>query len=75
MILRDMPELETAIDAESYEYLSENAPTLLRALQSEISTGASADEIKHYVMAVTGRYAIALRCQQAARHIRRETTQ
>lgn len=64
-----MPTLQMALDAESYEYLAGNAPTILNAVEREVIGGRTPKQIKLFVLRQTGRAEIALRCEQAARHV------
>lgn len=63
-----IPELDEAIDEESYEYLAECAPGYLKALIRALDKGHTPADIRRYINARTGRTAIAFRCEQAARH-------
>ena len=72
MILRDMPDLDAAIFAESWAWLNDNATILADAVARQVRSGASPEEIRQHVMRRTQRDALALRCQQAAAHLRRE---
>ena len=64
-----MVELQRALDTESYEWLSANHPTLLKALECEVVAGRTPEQIKRFVLRQTGRFEIALRCEQVARCI------
>lgn len=66
MIAKQLPALDLAINEESWLWLDDNVPLLARAVQTEVKRGASAAQIKRYVIQRTGREAIALRCEQAA---------
>lgn len=69
MITKDLPRIDEAIDEESWEWLQDNVPTLATAVRKEVASGASPDEIQRHIMRRTQRAALALRCQQAARHL------
>jgi hypothetical protein len=64
-----MPALERALDAESYEWLATNQPDILTAIEVEIGNGHTPEHIKWRVLRRTNRFEIAIRCEQAARHI------
>ena len=64
-----MPTLQQALDAESYEWLVGNAPLILSALEREVHGGKTPEQVKVFVLRHTGRLEIALRCEQAARHL------
>ena len=64
-----MPALERALDAESYEWLATNQPDILTAIETEIGNGHTPEQIKWRVLRRTNRLEIAMRCEQAARHI------
>jgi hypothetical protein len=65
----NMPTLQQALDAESYEWLAGYAPVILGALEREVAGGRTPEQIKLFVLRQTGRFEIALRCEQAARHV------
>ena len=69
MIIKDLPRIDEAIDEESWEWLQDNVPTLATAVRKEVAGGANPDEIQRHIMRRTQRAALALRCQQAARHL------
>lgn len=64
-----MPALERALDAESYEWLATNQPDILTAIEIEIANGHTPEQIKWRVLRRTNRFEIAMRCEQAARHV------
>lgn len=68
----DMPAIEAAIDAESFDWLDTAAPELARAVAEEVDRGRTPDQIRRFVLRKTnGREKLADRCQQAARHLAR----
>jgi len=69
-----MSGLQVALDAESYEWLTGNQPEVLSALEREVSGGATPDQIKLFVLRHTGRFELAMRCEQAARHVLNTST-
>lgn len=69
MIVRELPHLTAAINAESWEWLQENTPMLADALEREIEAGATAEEIRVVAMRMTQRPALVLRLRQAAAHL------
>jgi hypothetical protein len=68
-ITRQLPRIDDAIDAESWEWLQDNAPELATAVYKEVQAGANPDEIQRHIMRRTQRPALALRCEQSARHL------
>ncbi len=68
--------LEQAIDEDAYEYLSQHAPSYIKAIDNELVRGATPEQIRWYVQVRVGadRLPLALRCEQAARHIERRNT-
>ena len=69
MILKNMPDIEAALNEESWKFLWDNWPALADAIAAEVKRGASAPEIRRHVMQHTQREAIAIRCRQAAQHL------
>jgi hypothetical protein len=65
----DMAEIEAAIDAESADWLEEANRALYDAIVTGVRRGATPAQIRRFVMYRCGREALALRCEQAARHI------
>ena len=63
--------LSAAIDADGYEWLLSNAPTYVEAIERAVEAGKTPEFIRAYVAVRVGpdRQALALRCEQAARHI------
>lgn len=59
--------LGRALDAASLQWLNDNLPELGEALEAEVAGGATADQVRRYVMQRTQRVELALRCEQAAR--------
>lgn len=65
-----MNKLAKVLDAESYEWLTTNHPTLADAIEAEVKAGATPDSIRRFVLRHTGgRYEIAYRCEAAARYL------
>jgi len=62
-----------ALDADSYSWLSTQAPELLDAVEQEIAAGRTPQFLMRQVAAHVGpeREALAMRVYQAARHIER----
>lgn len=60
-----------AIDQDAYEWLAVYAPIYLAAIERELSMGRSPLDIRQIVSSNIGpdRQALALRCEQAARHL------
>ena len=69
MIAVDMPDITAAIDAESLDWLADNAPALFNAVAAEVKHGRTPEQIRRHVLAAVGlhRLALAVRCEQAAR--------
>lgn len=63
--------LLTAIDQDAYEWLSVYAPIYLDAIEKEMRSGRTPSDIRQIVSTNIGpdRQALALRCEQAARHL------
>lgn len=62
-----------ALNADSWQWLSTTAPELLDAVESEVASGKSPDQIARLVAAHVGpeRNALATRVLQAAMHVER----
>lgn len=65
----ELPALESAINAESWDWLCDNLPVLAQALQKEIENGASPEDVRFFIMKQTQREALAMRLEQAAKHL------
>lgn len=76
-IMVDMPEIDAAIAAESWEWLQDNAGALATAVRSEVARGRTPEQIRRFVLARVGlhRLALAVRCEQAAAHLAAERVQ
>lgn len=72
MKLIDFPDLDAAIDQESYQWLLDNAPVYADAVALEVKRGHKPPEIRQRFMRQTQRAALALRLEQAARHLAKE---
>jgi hypothetical protein len=59
--------LAAALDRVSWQWLQDNHPLLAEALELAVAGGAMPAEVRRFVMMHTGRYELALRCEQAAR--------
>ena len=66
------PELDAAIDAESWQWLKDAAPAYADAVAAEVKRGHTAADIRQRFMRLTQRPALALRLEQAARHLQRQ---
>jgi len=64
-----MVNLQQALDAESYEWLTGTHPVILSAIEREVAGGKTAEQVKLFVLRQTGRIELALRCEQVVRHI------
>jgi len=65
--------LMVVIDRDAYDWLYTRAPEYLQAVVDELDAGKSPDEIGRTVVRYGGedRKALAMRCEQAARHLAR----
>ena len=68
-VLMDMPTLAAALNEEGWEWLLENAPVLAAAVRTEVERGATADELRRFVMRYAKRPQLAERVQLAAAHL------
>jgi len=68
----DYPDLDAAIDAESWIWLQDAAPVYADAIAAEVKRGHEPGDIRQRFMRLTQRPALALRLEQAARHLRRQ---
>lgn len=68
-------ELETELDKESFEWLSDTHPTLADALEVAVKRGASPDDIRRMVLTHCGghRSELATRMKLASRHLQNRT--
>lgn len=64
-----MPALQQALDRESYEWLAENMPPILEALEAEIQNGRTPEQVHLFVLGEYSRPELAQRLRQAARHV------
>jgi len=64
-------ELDEILDRESWEWLSENVPTLAGAIEKLVARGLTAEEIRRRVLQRMGahREPLAKRCENAARFL------
>jgi len=69
-----MPTLQAALDKESYEWLATNAPDILDALEVEVASGKTPEQIYLFVIGQYGREELAQRLRQAARNMQRVGT-
>ncbi len=63
------PTLQAALDQESYEWLAENAPPILEALEVEVARGHTPEQVHLFVLGEYARPELAQRLRQAARHV------
>ena len=66
------PDLDAAIDAESWQWLKDAAPAYADAVAAEVKRRHTAADIRQRFMRLTQRPALALRLEQAARHLQRQ---
>lgn len=64
-----MPRLGAELDKESYLWLAANHPNILEAIEAEVGTGRTPQDVRLFVTRQTGRLEIAMRCEQAARYV------
>lgn len=64
-------ELDAVLDAESWEWLCENAPPLAKGVKKALEAGLTPSDIRRRVVERLGahRTPLALRCEQAARYL------
>lgn len=60
-----------ALDEIGLQWLEEQHPTLTDAIERAVGRGVPPERIKRFVLARVERPELALRCEQAARHIAR----
>jgi len=72
MIDRQLPALKAALNAQSWQWLQEAAPVYADAVTAEVKRGHAPGDIRQRFMRLTQRPALALRLEQAARHLRRQ---
>lgn len=53
----------------SWNWIQDNEPELAQALREVVESGARAEDVRSYVMRITERRELALRCEQAAKHL------
>lgn len=72
----DFPDLDAAMDAESWDWLWRNAEFYARAIQREVGRGRTPEQIRQRFSRRCGglRNEMALRLEQAARHLVTERT-
>jgi len=73
-VLRKLPaltEIGLNLDQISYDWLSDQYPDLLAAIENAVAQDVDPITVRRFVMSQTGRHPLALRCQQVARAIKR----
>lgn len=68
----DLTAIGRALDYISWQWLSDNHPELAEAIEVEVGRGATALDVRRFVVRYTDRFELALRCEQAARWIERQ---
>jgi len=71
MKLAHLNEIGQTLDQISYDWLSDNYPDLLEAIEKAVERGVDPRTIRRFVMLQTDRSPLALRCQQVARAVQR----
>lgn len=66
-----LTELGEVLDEVSWAWLSDNHPELAGAVERAVQNEVSPEEIRRFVMQHTRRHELALRCEQAARYIKK----
>lgn len=68
---RTFPELTAAINAESYQWLYDNARPYSDAVEAAVKSGGQPETIYRYILDQVGqhRQPLALRCRQAAAYL------
>lgn len=63
--------LGSALDKQSYQWLLDADMEIAAAVEAEVATGASPDDIRRFILAHVGpdRSGLAQRCQSAARYL------
>ena len=69
---KKLERITQAVDAISAEWLGDNHPDLLVAIEASVGEGAEPAAIRRHVMGLTDRRELALRCEQAARFLSRQ---
>lgn len=64
-----MQPIGAVLDSMSWDWLQDNTPELAAAIREVVEGGARASDVRSYVMRQTERRELALRCEQAARHL------
>lgn len=67
--MKDLPAIGAAINEESWEWLRDQIPQLAEGVSTEVGRGATPEQVRVYVLDRTERRELALRCEQAARHL------
>jgi hypothetical protein len=63
---KNLTAIARALDQISWQWLSDNHPELIEAIEVEVGRGATPVDVRRFVMQYTDRFELALRCQQAA---------
>lgn len=69
MMTNPFDELSAALDADSWNWLSENAPDVARGVMVAVQRKQQPDDVRRFVIIHCGRPELARRCEQAARHL------
>lgn len=64
-----MPKLGAELDKESYIWMASNHSNILEAIEAEVTSGSTPQQIRVFVLRQTGRPDIAARCEQASRYL------
>lgn len=67
--IKELPAIAAAVDNESWEWLYDNLPELAEGVKTEVGRGATPEQVRVFVLHRTERRELALRCEQAARHL------
>lgn len=74
MKTNDMPEIDSALAEDSWNYLQDYNPQLAKGVAAAVRRGIKPEEVRRHVLRQVGenRAAIALRCSQAAAYLAAE---
>lgn len=61
--------LGDALDEVSWQWVSDKHPCLADAIEEAVGAGIEPERVRRFVMRRTQRRELALRCEQAARHL------
>jgi hypothetical protein len=68
----DLTQVGAVLDRIGLEWLEITHPELAMAIDEAVGRGVTPERIRRFVLAQVGRVELALRCEQAARHLSRD---